>query len=124
VGKHEYGRAWPSRRKAGILCDAPARPERQPQSCLPLDKYDGAMHILLATTKWHNPESDPVLTGSMSRWPPDGALFPVANLRQQIELNLLDLREAIPLMRKQVIDLVVKVPDLELGLEIHLVVVL
>jgi hypothetical protein len=45
-------------------------------------------------------------------------------LRQQVQLNLLYLSKAIPLVRKKMINLVMKVPDFQFRFQIHLVVML
>jgi len=47
-----------------------------------------------------------------------------ADLRQKVKLNLLYLGQAVPLMGQEMIDLVMKVPDFELRLEVHLIVML
>jgi hypothetical protein len=47
-----------------------------------------------------------------------------AQVRQQLELEFLDLHQALPLVRQQVIDFFVQVPDLQFCLEVDLVVVL
>jgi hypothetical protein len=53
-----------------------------------------------------------------------GVLAPLAELGEKIELELLDLYQALPLVREQVVDLLVELPDLQLRLEVHLIVVL
>lgn len=40
------------------------------------------------------------------------------------ELHLLDLDETLPLVGQQMVELLVKLPDLQLGFQVHLVVVL
>lgn len=44
----------------------------------------------------------------------------LAQLCQQLELDLLNLRESLPLVRQRVVDLFVKVTNLELGAQVRL----
>src|SRR5436853_4723536 len=48
----------------------------------------------------------------------------LANLFEQLDLDLLNLKEPIILLPQQVIDFFVQIPDFEFGFEIDLVIVL
>jgi len=53
-----------------------------------------------------------------------GAAFALADFFQQFDLYLLNFEEAIVLLSQEMIDFLVQVPNLELGFEIDLVIVL
>src|SRR2546423_11756747 len=55
---------------------------------------------------------------------PRRAALALADVFEQLDLDLLDLEEAIVLPPQQMIDLLVQVPDLELGFEVDLVIIL
>ena len=50
--------------------------------------------------------------------------FALADFFQQFDLNLLDFEEPVVLPSQEVIDFLVQVPNLELGFEVDLVIVL
>lgn len=52
------------------------------------------------------------------------AAFALADFFQEFDLNLLDFEEPVVLPSQQVIDFLVQVPNLELGFEIDLVIIL
>ena len=52
------------------------------------------------------------------------AAFALADFFQQFDLDLLNFEEPIVLLSQKMIDFLVQVPNLELGLEIDLVIVL
>lgn len=55
---------------------------------------------------------------------PARASFPGTQVRKQFELQFLDLHEPFPLVRQQLIDLLVQGENFECGLEVDLMVVL
>src|SRR5262245_26899041 len=48
----------------------------------------------------------------------------VGQLLHQVGLDLLDLQKSLPVVLEELIELPVQLPDLQLGLEVHLVIVL
>jgi len=54
----------------------------------------------------------------------EGAAFALADFFQQFDLDLLNLKESVVLLWQEVIDFLVQVPNLELGFEVDLVIVL
>ena len=53
-----------------------------------------------------------------------GAAFALADFFQQFNLDLLNLEQPVVLLSQKMIDFLVQVPNLELGFEIDLVIVL